>query len=301
MAGRALHRLFEYTPIDFKLLIVDCDIPPRFRREIEAAITGRDNVEFIEGGGPIHSNACKVLVAEASTSEYTCMLENDLLVSEGWLESLIAAMEDCNADVAVPRILEGWDAHYHDDSNIGQLDFRQGESGMELHIASLGESRELDAIREPQPITMSEAHCFLFRTSVLKRVQPFDPALTAREEVDICLALHKAGVPMVLQPSSRLVFIPPPPVHPDEQPYFLHKWDYQGVIGSHQYIHDKWGMVRFPTGYDIQKTRVHRLTRLGWFRYRALHRWRRAPFKALKTARQLTLDRFSKRGSSPTS
>ena len=294
MAGPALRRLYEHTPIDFKLLIVDCNIPPRFRSEMEDAVAGHDDVEFIDAGGPLLSNACKVLVADASTTELTCMLENDLMVSDGWLEALIAAMEETHADVAVPRILEGWDEHYHDDGNIGDLDFRPGPNGTELHIDSLASPQELDVLDEPRLVTMTEAHCFLFRTSVLKSVQPFDSALTAREEVDVCLNLHKAGVSIVLQPSSRLVFIPPPPVHPDEQPYYLRKWDYEAVVRSHNYIHEKWGLTRFPTGYEVARTRVKRLSRLGWFGYRAVSRWQRAPFKALKTVRQLTLDRLRK-------
>ena len=97
-AARSLKNVLA-TPagLDYHLVIVDCAIPERYRREIEALVAGRDNVEFIRLDHHVMPNESRHLVNEVSQTEYTAMLENDNYVAPNWLGALVEACDEFDA------------------------------------------------------------------------------------------------------------------------------------------------------------------------------------------------------------
>ena len=104
LAAEALQRIFDHTEQPFDMIVVDCNIPPVYRQEMDQVLEGRDNVRIIQRDRYLLPNQSKNLVVAEAKGEWLCMIENDVLVQDGWLSTLIAACEEHPADVAVPLI-----------------------------------------------------------------------------------------------------------------------------------------------------------------------------------------------------
>ena len=106
VAAKALRLLYKHTTIPFRLIIVDCAIPDRYRKQMERAVQGKTNVTFLDIDRHVLPNQAKNMVYEASEDDYICFLENDCIVPDGWLSGLINACESFPAKVASPLLFD---------------------------------------------------------------------------------------------------------------------------------------------------------------------------------------------------
>ena len=85
-APTALRALLDSTTdIDYRLVIVDSLTPAPYLAELETMAAGRENIEFMRAGRHLLPNEARNLVAEACTTEYVALIENDVVVTPGWL------------------------------------------------------------------------------------------------------------------------------------------------------------------------------------------------------------------------
>lgn len=257
LAAESLQRIFDYTRIPFALIVVDCNIPAPYWEEMERVLEGRSNVDVIHRDRYLLPNQSKNLVIEEASGEYLCMIENDVLVQEDWLSTLIAACEEHPADVAVPLIVEGplgtKDVHF--DDALGEVRHIQGPEGSQLEIVPREEDKEYGWNAERQTVQFMEQHCLLFRRSVFDRIGPYDEALNTRDEIDLSLSLYDADVPVVFEPKCVVHYIPPFPPRRDEVDYFFMKWDLHQGARSRARIREKWNLVEVPGSMEFVKDR----------------------------------------------
>jgi GT2 family glycosyltransferase len=248
LAAESLQRLFDYTPIPFDLVVVDCNIPAPYRRQMDDVLRGRPNVTIIQRDHYMLPNQSKNLVIGAATGEFLCIVENDVLVLEGWLARLLAAAEEHPADVAVPLIIEGPVGHgkVHFDDLLGEVEAVAGPTGTKLRIVRRQGKREEDRRSTRRTVHCMEQHCLLFRRSVFDRIGLYDEELNTRDEVDLSLALHQGGARVVFEPQAVVHYIPPYPPREDELPYFYLKWDLDRAARSRVRIQEKWNLVEVP-------------------------------------------------------
>lgn len=284
VAAESLRLLFQHTHVDFELIYVDSATPRRYWAQIERELSGHENVRVIHSEEPLLPNQAKELIAEASSTELTCLLENDVFVTDGWLSKLVDAMRIRSADVVMPMIYENSFGDTHGDKNLGYFNFRETAEGTRLEFLPID---TVERGKEELPlIDVAEVHCLLFRTEVLQRLRPFREPLTTREFVDTSLTLHRAGARLVFQPASEVVFMSPPPVERDEMRFFLAKWDLERAAWTHERIGRKWNLVGFPNSMSFVRERRHRISQrqLSWYRLR-----RRIVRRAKRTLRGLVI------------
>ncbi|MDP8927082.1 MAG: glycosyltransferase [Actinomycetota bacterium] len=256
-AAESLQRIFDHTDIPFTLVVVDCNIPERFRQPIQAVLEGRDNVRIIRTDRYLLSNEAHNLILRETEDEFLCLIENDILVEDKWLSHLIAACEEHPADVAVPILIERQEGFekIHFDDRLGYIESVASPSGPKLEIRLRSTSKEYDLTASRMTIGMMETHCMLCRTEVLQRTGPFDESLSTRAEVDFSLALHHVGARIVCEPMSRVIYSPPPPVYPEERDYYFFKWDLERAVENHDHLIAKWNLVNLPTSTDFVRMR----------------------------------------------
>lgn len=257
LAAESLQRIFDCTRIPFDLIVVDCNIPATYREQMEKVLEGRDNVTVLRRDHYLLPNQSKNLVVAKATGEYLCMIENDVLVQEGWLSTLIAACEEHPADVAVPLIIEGplGAKEVHFDDLLGEVRHVQGSDGPQLEIVPRKGNKNDDRKAARQTVQFMEQHCLLFRRSVFDRIGPYDEELNTRDEIDLSLSLYHAGVPVVFEPKCVVHYIPPFPPRPDETDYFFTKWDLERAANSRRRIREKWNLVEVPGSMEFVKDR----------------------------------------------
>jgi GT2 family glycosyltransferase len=253
MAGESLASLYEKTTVPFELLVVDAATPERYLREMQAVLDRHDNWRMLRSDRHLLPAAAKNLILREVTSDYLCLLENDNLFTNGWLEALLDACETFPADVAAPLIREGRGEGEHFDAHLGSL--FQTEDGR-WDIAP--QKRPRNDTPERERVQFVEQHVLLFRRSVFDRIGPYDEELNTRDEVDLSLALHHAGATVVLEPRAVVNYVPPAsPPEADELPYYRMRWDLERAAASRERIKQRWSLVETPGD-------------LGFVRYRNL-------------------------------
>lgn len=259
LADKTLPVIFEKSRVPFDVVIVDSDMPDIFRDRLKPIIEGRDNVRVIETGKTMTSNAARNVLLRENTSEFLCIIENDVFVHDDWLAPLVEACTDHPADTAAPLLLEPklTSDKVHFDDRLGHIRRIQTPDGDKLEILPRLSSKEEDRNASRRLTDFVEMHCVMFRSSVFDRIGPFDEAQRgSRAEVDLSLALFDADVPTVLEPRSRVTFSPPPPVHPAEKPYYRFYWNYEGAVRDHESLVKKWNLVECPSALPFVEARL---------------------------------------------
>jgi GT2 family glycosyltransferase len=254
-AAESLASLYDHTPLPFELLVVDAATPPRYLAQMRAVLDAHDNWRMLSSDRHLLPAAAKNLVLAHATGDYLCLVENDNLFTNGWLEALVAACEEFPADVACPLIREGRGATEHFDRRLGSLVRRDAAQGA-WEIVPLAGPR--NTVERRTRVDFVEQHCLLFRRSVFERIGPFDEELNTRDEIDLSLALHHAGATVVLEPRSVVNYIPPSerPAE-DELEFYRMRWDLDRAVESRERIRRRWDLVETPGD-------------LGFVRYRNL-------------------------------
>lgn len=258
LAAGSLQRIFDCTHIPFNLIVVDCNIPKRYRQEMDEVLRGRENVKILCKDQYLLPNQSRNLVIAEATDEYLCLTENDTLVEDDWLSRLIAACEDYPADVAVPIIFEGrlGSREVHFDTQLGHIRPIQGSDGVRLEILPRTTPLELDIGADRRQVDFVEQHCVLFRRKVFDRIGPYDGELGFKDEADLSLALYHAKARIVFEPNSAVYFVPPFPLRADEAEYFSMIWDLELARKTLERIQKKWNLVNLPRDIAFVKSRL---------------------------------------------
>jgi len=269
LAGRTLEALIAHAAIPFNLIIVDCNMPPRYRAEMDRVLASNPgiNARIIRVGRYLQPNQAKNIVVRESTDDYIALVENDSFVPPGWLPDLLdACLEYPDGCMVFPEMFEGpvENGLPHVDPGIGGIrSWRQeGEIVREIFCDESVRTRHLHPRR--QVVGASEAHVYLFPRKVFERIGGFDERLTTREHCDLSLKLHEAGVPMVLDGNVRASFYPAPPIHLDEWPFFRFVWNVRAAAATTDYLLGKWNLVNFPGSIGFVRSQAFRVHPVLW-------------------------------------
>jgi glycosyltransferase involved in cell wall biosynthesis len=255
MAPQCIKRLLAVTPQDYELLIVDCNTPKRILKQIEKAASPHPRVRFLRTDEYMTPNASKNwIISETAGSEWLALVENDNLVHPGWLEKLITACQEEEADVGRPMLMERrlGRTFPHFDINMGAI--IDGPGGMKFEPYSEPLSSDLNAKRSI--VTTFEVHVLVYRRAALDKTGPFDERLTTRQEIDRALQFYDAGLRVVFEPAALATFQSPPPVHRDDREFFEWRWQVAPAIRTHELIASKWN-VEVPNSMGFVNERLN--------------------------------------------
>ncbi|MUG98010.1 glycosyltransferase [Scytonema sp. UIC 10036] len=265
LAAESLQRIFDCTHIPFNLIVIDCNTPEVYWKQIEQVLAGRSNVKVISKDYYLMPNQSRNLVLQESNSndDFLCFIENDVLVEEDWLSYLIQACEEHPADVAIPRIIEGrlGATKIHWDPNLGQVRSVETTDGVELEILPPTGDLQLDRGSHRRTIELSgEVHCQLYRRSVFERVNPFDDVVYL-DWIDSTMALYKANISVVFEPKSVVHFWHPFPPERDDLDYFFKRWDLQQAANELEQIQKKWNLAQMTADlfFVEERNRIARM------------------------------------------
>jgi hypothetical protein len=269
VAAEAVRRIVKHTSVPYRLVIIDCNMPERYRSEVEHALPASAPVDVLRFDRYLLPNESRNHVVAAAqhedkqSNEFVCLIDNDVFVEPGWLERLLAACEEESAGVARPAVLKFGKVHF--DCRLGPVSFVLGSPGHRPRIGGWTRTSEFHPDQGRRRVEWLEMHCLLFRTSVFSTIGPLDGTLNTREHVDLSLALRAKNVPIVFEPSSRVHFMPPPPVRTDERPFFFFRWDTTRAVASNARVKTKWNLVHYRSNIDWVFSRQSRVNRVHHF------------------------------------
>jgi GT2 family glycosyltransferase len=252
-ARRSLESVYQFTEIPFHLVYVDAGSPKKVQKEI-ANLRKEKNFEWIRVNHYLPPSVGRNLAAKSVTTPYVVFMDNDCIVSQGWLTALVRCAEETGAVVVSPLICEGDPLHTIVHFSGGQVTLtKKNFNGKEITVlADQNHDTQGQKVADLRPrlkreeTGAAEFHCVLMRRDFLEKMGYFDEAVVSKELIDLRLSVLKFGGKMYLEPDALVSFMsePPlgPPLEPMDIPYYLLRWSDKWELSSLHRLRDKWGL-----------------------------------------------------------
>ena len=224
LAIDAVASLVEHTTHPFEVIVVDNASADDSVSKIREGIVGLtliaedSNLGF--GGG----NNRAVREARAPV---VCMLNPDARVTPGWLDPLLAVLDDPLVGAVAPALI-GADGELQE---VGAVVDHWGYTGP---IGTRGFGQPVPAQSGRVCVDYASAACLLMRTDVFRSIDGFDPIyrLAYYEDVDLGMRLWERGLQVCGEPASRVIHLGGGTVTPvvsqalwhHNRSVFLHRW-----------------------------------------------------------------------------
>jgi len=275
-AERSLESIYEHTSFPFTLVYMDGGSPKQIKRYLEVKAQEK-GFQLIRTDHYLSPNQARNLGLRQVKSKYVVFIDNDVLVSRGWLEALVRCAEETKGWVVGPLYLmeERKDRRIHMAGGISHIREEQGRRILyeQDHLAGMRLTDALASLRRGQ-CELVEFHCMLVRAEVFERLGPLDEQLLCiREHDDLCLAVQEAGGSIYLEPNAVATYVLPPPVTLSDFSYYRLRWSEPWITASLRHFHQKW---------DLDMDEHHSHYNYLWNR-RHLFYWQYTkPFRPLK-------------------
>jgi len=244
-AQEALERIYAVTPAPFRLVYVDGGSPRRTREYLDTQAR-KLGFDLLRTDHYLSPNQARNLAARTVQTKYVVFVDNDVLVTPGWLDALLACAEETGAWAVGPLYcigppeletihMAGGDCHMIEEAGHRRLVDRHrfvGERWADVRASVTREAVEL-----------IEFHCALVRMEAFERVGPLDEGLLSdREHLDLCMTIRQAGGSIYFEPAAAVTYMTPAPLAWSDLPFFLRRWSDQWNRASHEHFDRKWAL-----------------------------------------------------------
>ncbi len=244
-ASRSLRSILEHREYPFTLHYHDSQSPPSVRREIEAAEARGELTLFAAGTGT--PNQLRNQALQAVTTKYVCFIDNDVLVTKGWIETLVATAERTGAGIVFPLYLMGElsEDRIHMAGGKNHLSEKDGQIEYnEEHLFANAPASQVAGSLQGGDSDFGEFHCMLLSMKMLQDVGPLDEAyLQVNEHIDIAMVARQANYRVIFEPKSVVSYV----YANEHSPYWLcdiepfrSRWSHELAARDVAYLSSKW-------------------------------------------------------------
>ncbi|MGC1307862.1 MAG: glycosyltransferase [Phormidesmis sp.] len=262
--AESLESLYENTQVPFELIYVDGNSPPHIQEYLEAQAEHR-NFELIRTDYYLFPNQARNIGMAKVKTPYFVFVDNDIVVSPGWLKALLNCAEETQAAVVGPLMCQDEPVHQ-------VIHFAGGQS--HIWVDKLGRRRvrekmfaqgkrveEMLPKLERRPTELAEFHCTLIRRSIIDKLGPLDEGMrNTKEHLDFCMSVIEAGEQVYFEPASIVTYVPGPPLERSDLTFYMLRWSDEWTLKSLHHFRDKWNVAE-----DAYFTIKYK--RLGWRRH----------------------------------
>ncbi|MFN8024906.1 MAG: hypothetical protein U0W40_00700 [Acidimicrobiia bacterium] len=184
--------------------------------------------------------------AGGTSTEWLAFVENDVMLDDGWLDTLLDRAEATGADVVYPAYLQdtatgpkvhGLGAEIELTGAAGAR--RIGELQHELGRPWAEVAPTVDEADRPQ----SEPHCFVMRRALYDDLGGLDEELLGWfDHVDLGLHVLELGVRSRMVPTVTCTYVPPPPLARVDWRSFATRWGRPWYDASRARLCATWGL-----------------------------------------------------------
>jgi glycosyltransferase involved in cell wall biosynthesis len=239
--------ILDHTDEAFELWLLDTGIPDDVRASVRSHIeAGR--LKIVEAGLGLQPNDARALVVPQLTSRYVVFIDNDVVVSPGWLGRLVACADERGAGIVCPLYLWGEEGR----SDIihmagGKADFLADEKGLRFTEKHRYLNRKLVEIEDDlkrEQVDFGEFHCLMMRREVYSAPDLFlSDVVTIHEHIHASLKARQLGFETWFEPDSRVTYLALAPWRVNELAGFRRRWDLTDAERRLQGFARRWGVV----------------------------------------------------------
>jgi GT2 family glycosyltransferase len=262
-ACNSLKSIYEHTTMPFRLVYVDGNSPAKVQQYIQAEAETK-GFEILRTDYYLFPNQARNLGLTRVDTKYVVFVDNDVIVSPGWLEALVQCAEETGAAIVGPLMCQFEPVHEN-------IHFAGGESHIIQDAKGRRRLREkmykqghdvVDILPQLQrtQTELCEFHCMLVRTEIFDKVGRFDESLlNTKEHLDFCMLVAQAGGTVYFEPTSITTYVPGSPLEWTDLHYYMLRWSDAWELVSLSRLREKWDLAE--DGYF-----QHKYKALGWRR-----------------------------------
>lgn len=275
MTQESLEDLIAHTP-DTPIVYVDGKSPTAtatYLRDMAQA----GQITLLRHERFLTPNQARNIGAAAVQTDFMVFVDNDVLVTDGWLDRMLECAAQTGADVVAPLTCQGLPAHteiHHaggDYAVDGDMDaFFATPPGSDRPFDEVMHGQgdkvaESQAHLTRQETGMPEFHCVLVRRATFERIGGLDEKLlSTKEHIDFAMCVKQAGGTVWFEPSSLVTYVFPcraRPMTSEDWPFFALRWSNTHGTRSLRHFIDKW-QLKPDDNYVAEKNGVYSMRRM---------------------------------------
>ena len=171
---------------------------------------------------------------------FAIVMDNDVLVREGWLEPLLECQKETGATMVTPLVLEG-EKVIHTGANELYITYKNGKAYGHKELQFHGMIFEDETNLKRRETDYGELHCQLVEVEPAIRLNAFDGNIQEVGECDSGLTWAKAGLKMYFEPKSVVYYVFKHPICAEDIRFFVWRWDMRSILKGYKYFDEKWG------------------------------------------------------------
>jgi GT2 family glycosyltransferase len=246
----SLESVYEHTKLPFELIYVDGNSPAHIRSCLEAEAGNRGFV-LVQTDYYLFPNQARNIGLARVDTEFAVFLDNDIVVSPGWLEPLLACAEETGAAAVAPLICIGRPLHENIHNGGGRTFVTEEREGAILTRSFRNKDTHGGTRYEGKVSLLGdgihrgrwdyvEFHCMLVRSEVIACTGPLDEGLmSTREHIDFCMMVTRCGGKVYMEPGSIVTYLPELPERSDLE-FFMLRWSDKWHYASMERFGRKW-------------------------------------------------------------
>jgi hypothetical protein len=239
--------ILRHTDGNFRLWVLDAGMPDDVRNLLRPYVEA-GQLEIIDVGEGRQPNEARRLVIPRLETPFAVFVDNDVIVSSGWLDRLLTCAEESGAGIVCPLYL--WsDRPESDQIHMAGGDLTlEGEEGslhMGEHHRHLGRriSEVADQLERAE-CDYGEFHCLVMRREVYSAEGVFDPEIVSvHEHIHASLRARELGFATWFEPEARVNYLAFAPWVTGELSDFRRRWDFETSERSLGGFAKRWGIA----------------------------------------------------------
>ncbi|MEA5579247.1 glycosyltransferase family 2 protein [Anabaena sp. UHCC 0451] len=266
----SLESIYEHTEYPFNLIYVDGGSPSHIKDYLAAQAIEKQ-FQLIRTESYLCPNHARNMGLRQVNTKYVVFMDNDVVVTSGWLDKLVECAEETGATVVSPLVCQGLPIHT-------EVHCAGGESGIVVETKDNTPRRKIiekiykqgRKVADVSPglkrlkTGLAEFHCMIVRTEIFQKIGLLDEGLlNTKEHVDLCIQVVENGGEIYLEPDSVVTYVPGPPLESTDLHFYMLRWSDAWELASLQRLRDKWNLTE-----DEYFKRKYQ--RLGWRRNRTI-------------------------------
>lgn len=260
----SLDSIYEHTKIPFKLIYVDGNSPQHIQRYLQEKAEAK-GFQLLRTNYYLSPNQARNIGLAQVNTKYLVFIDNDVVVTPGWLTELIQCAEETEATVVGPLMCQEKPLHEIVHCAGGESHIWVDKTGRRRFREKMClQGKRVDKVRDKlhrQETELAEFHCTLVRHSIFEKLGFLDEGMVnTKEHLDFCMLVREAGGKVYFEPNCIVTYVPGPPLEFTDLHYYMLRWSDAWQLASLHRLRDKWNLAEdeyFKSKYK----------KLGWRRY----------------------------------
>jgi GT2 family glycosyltransferase len=270
-----LQHLLCTTSGPFELVCVDGGAPESISTSLRE-LAARHGFTLIRSEHYLSPNESRNLALTHVQSPYVVFVDNDVKVSQNWLDPLVRCAEETGAWLVAPLYMESFKGELRVHMFGGTVRVRD-EAGKPAYFEKHNLEHEFlnaECRLVRQATDLIEFHALLMNMDAYRSLGPLDEKLfSCAEHADLSLSVKNAGKQIYLEPSSVITYQIPDRLDIIDREYFALRWSEAWTGASLKRLAEKYSIPVKDRGLSKIGRWVTRHRQGAMTPYRRVRRW----------------------------